>query len=178
MRRTKGRKEKSGTGLVILKDVREAMRAEKILRSGGYDISMVAPPPEVRTGCDLAIEFDLIEQLAIERSLNQYNIKPIGILSVNKIDLRPSELTKEVDFGKYLMVRAGNVKLTFEKDTGIIVNISGGGCPDIPYLNIRMLNKHLTQAPRPKEVGYTLCAYMLDKAYERALELFRDGSRC
>jgi hypothetical protein len=32
------------------------------------------------------------------------------------------------------MIRAANMKLTVDKDTMVIVNISGGGCPDVPYL--------------------------------------------
>ena len=136
---------------------------------------MVAPPPDIRSGCDLAVEFNLIERTGVERTLRQHRIKPLDIVVADHVGLRPLELTKEVDFGDYLMVKAGNVKLTFEKETGRIVNISGGGCPDIPYLNVNLLDKQLTQAPRPREIGYTLCAYMLDKAFDRALTLFTGG---
>ena len=171
-------KAEAGLGLIILKDVREAMRAESALKKCGFNIRMVAPPAKIRTGCDLAVEFDLIEQMAIERSLNQYKVKPLEIISVNGNNLKPSELTKEVDFGNYLMIKAGNLKLTFEKETGKIVNISGGGCPDIPYLNTILMNKGLEHAPRPKEIGHTLCAFMLDKAFERALEIFEGYKKC
>ena len=80
-------------------------------------------------------------------------------------------------FGKWVMVKAGNMKISFEKDSGIIVNISGGGCPDIPYLNAEMVDKALTLAPHPNELGYTLCATMLERAYEEALVIFSGGSR-
>ena len=53
------------------------------------------------------------------------------------------EIVKVTDFGKWLMVKAGNMKLSFEKSTGTIVNVSGGGCPDIPYLHAEMVKKPL-----------------------------------
>jgi len=39
------------------------------------------------------------------------------------------------------MVRAANMKLTIDKKTRMIVNISGGGCPDVPYLASQMIGK-------------------------------------
>jgi len=41
--------------------------------------------------------------------------------------LRPTEICRVKDFGEYIMVRAANMKITFDKESGIIVNISGGG---------------------------------------------------
>ena len=82
-------------------------------------------------------------------------------------------IVKITDFGDALMVKAGNMKLTYDKKSGVILNISGGGCPDIPYLHINMLDKKLNEAERPKDQGYTLCALMLDRAYTEALELWK-----
>jgi hypothetical protein len=65
------------------------------------------------------------------------------------------------------------MKLTFSKRNGEIVNISGGGCPDIPFLALNMVGKTLEEADKPDDLGYTLCAYMLQKAYERALQTSR-----
>ena len=73
------------------------------------------------------------------------------------------------------MVKAANMKLTFARETGNIVNISGGGCPDIPYLHARLIDQPLTSAPRPKDIGFTLCALMLDRALEEALSLWMGG---
>jgi hypothetical protein len=64
------------------------------------------------------------------------------------------------------MVRAANMKLTVDKETKIIVNISGGGCPDIPYLASQMVGKHLNESPSPREIGHTLCGYALQLAFE------------
>jgi len=64
------------------------------------------------------------------------------------------------------MVRAANMKLTVDKETRAIVNISGGGCPDVPYLAQEMVGKPLADAPAPEEIGHTLCGYALQLAYE------------
>ena len=64
------------------------------------------------------------------------------------------------------MVRAGNMKITVEKASGTICNVSGGGCPDVPYLHGQLVNRTIADAPRPKELGYTLCAMMLERAME------------
>ena len=54
-----------------------------------------------------------------------------------------------------------------DKDMKLIVNISGGGCPDVPYLAGQMVDKYLDDAPLPRDIGYTLCAYALQIAYDR-----------
>jgi hypothetical protein len=64
------------------------------------------------------------------------------------------------------MIRAANMKLTIEKESRVVVNISGGGCPDVPYLAQEMVNRTLDEAPSPREIGHTLCGYALQLAYE------------
>jgi len=73
------------------------------------------------------------------------------------------------------MVKAGNMKISFDNNSGMVVNISGGGCPDIPYLHAEMVDKRLDEAPRPKDLGYTLCAVMLDMAHQESLRLWKGG---
>ena len=73
------------------------------------------------------------------------------------------------------MVKAGNMKITYEKSSGIIVNVSGGGCPDIPNLHAEMIDKRLDEAPRPKDIGFTLCAANLERALEECLVLHAGG---
>lgn len=153
-------------GILVFENTSEVIRAESILRKKGCEIRVMGPPPEVRTGCDMVIEFTLIEELNILRSLEESRIKPIQIIAVNSPLLQPVDLFNIKDFGQYLMVRAANMKLTVDKETDIIVNISGGGCPDIPYLASQMIDKHLDEAPSPREIGHTLCGYALQLAFE------------
>jgi hypothetical protein len=64
------------------------------------------------------------------------------------------------------MVRAANMKLTIDKESLVIVNVSGGGCPDVPYLAKEMVGKGIKDAPDPEDIGHTLCGYALKLAYE------------
>ncbi|MBN2240367.1 MAG: DUF3343 domain-containing protein [Dehalococcoidales bacterium] len=165
-----------GGGLVLFQEVQEAMKGEKVLKNADYNVRLVAPPPELRKGCDLAVEINLVEQPGIERVLGE---KDVGYLAISPLNADTSEIieiVKVTDFGKWLMVKAGNMKITFDKETEEIVNTSGGGCPDIPVMHIELLGKTLTEAPRPKDVGFTLCALMLDKALEESL-ILREGER-
>jgi len=69
------------------------------------------------------------------------------------------------------------MKLTYEKNSGIIVNISGGGYPDIPYLHAELIENLIDKAPRPKDIGFTLCALNLDRALDECLTMQSGGSR-
>ncbi len=66
---------------------------------------------------------------------------------------------------------AANMKITVDREKSTIVNISGGGCPDVPYLAVSLIGNKITEVKRPRENGYSLCAYMLEKAYEKALNM-------
>ena len=164
-----------GEGLVLFHEVQEAMSAEKSLKDAGYTIRLVAPPPGLRKGCDLAVAINLVEQPGIERALRQSDVAYVSISPLNSATAELLEIVTVTDFGRWLMVRAGNMKLTFEKKSGIIVNTSGGGCPDIPVMHLELLDKKLEEAPRPRETGFTLCALMLDRALEKALEIAQEG---
>jgi hypothetical protein len=58
------------------------------------------------------------------------------------------------------------MKITVRKSDRMIVNISGGGCPDVPYLADRLVGRTLESAPEPRSLGSTLCGYALQLAYE------------
>ena len=160
-----------GKGLIILNEVSEAMQAEKLLKRFGYGVRGVAPPPEIRKGCDLAVEFNLVDQLGVERLLKTNGLNPLDIVALDNLSQKPLDITKEKDFGRYLMVTAANMKITVDKEKGTIVNISGGGCPDVPYLAVSLVGNRITEVKNPGENGYSLCAYMLEKAYEKALNM-------
>jgi hypothetical protein len=165
-----------GAGLILFNNVEEAIAAERALKTAGYEVKLVAPPPELRKGCDLAVEINLVEKTGIERLLKTKKLDCLEIVPVKgKGDLL--EVVKVTDFGEAVMVKAGNMKLTFDKKSGIIVNISGGGCPDIPSLHADLLDKKLTEAVRPRKNGYTLCSLMLDRAFVESLNLWKNHGK-
>jgi hypothetical protein len=47
-------------GILVFDNTSEVIRAETILKTAGWDIRVMGPPPEIRSGCDLVIEFPLI----------------------------------------------------------------------------------------------------------------------
>jgi hypothetical protein len=98
--------------------------------------------------------------------LKDLGLAPIDVLPVSGNGSKPLELYRAKDFGRYLMVRAANMKITVDKETTKIVNISGGGCPDIPFLAQEMVGKTLSEAPEPVMIGFSLCAYSLNMARE------------
>jgi hypothetical protein len=135
-------RKKADCGFLVFENTSEVIQAENLLKKMGWEIRVMGPPPEIRSGCDLVIEFPLIEELKITKILQDAGIPPLQAVPVTSPLLKPVELFKTKDFGKYLMVQAANMKLTVDKESLIIVNISGGGCPDVPYLAEQMDGSH------------------------------------
>lgn len=158
-------------GIFVFENTSEVIRAEKVLKENGWKISVKGPPPEIRSGCDLVIEFPLIEVLNILRLLDDKGVSPFQVVPVDSPLLKPVDLYHVKDFSEYLMVRAANMKITVDKSSLIIVNISGGGCPDVPFLAQEMVGKNLREAPDPEDIGHTLCGYALKLAYEEIKKL-------
>ncbi len=165
-----------GGGLILFQEVQQAMSVEKVLKSADYVTRLVAPPPELRKGCDLALEINLVEQPGIERLLRDSDKAYVSVYPINIGTAPLLDVVKVIDFGNWIMVKSGNMKITFEKDSGIIVNVSGGGCPDIPYLHAELIDKQIDQAPRPKDIGFTLCALNLERALDECIAI-RLGER-
>lgn len=160
---------RSDKGILVFHHTSEVIRAESLLKEAGYDVSVKGPPPDLRTGCDLVIEFSLVAQLKISVLLEEARIVPLEILPLQDPLLQPVSLFQTRDFGDYLMVRAANMKMTVDKRDLRIVNISGGGCPDVPYLAESLVGRPLHEAPPPRSLGHTLCGYALQLAYEELL---------
>jgi len=157
-------------GIMVFENTTQVIRAEKVLNNHGWKVRVMGPPPDIRSGCDLVIEFPLIEGMSVLRRLEEVRIKPLQVVPVDSPLLEPVNLLQEKDYGRFLMVRAANMKITVDKQTKLIANVSGGGCPDVPYLAAQLVNKHLAEAPMPRDIGYTLCAYALQIAYDRVVE--------
>ncbi|WPD22495.1 MAG: DUF3343 domain-containing protein [Candidatus Electrothrix aestuarii] len=159
-------------GLLIFAHPTTVIDVEHILRDEGYEIRVVSPPPSYRTGCDLSVEFPMEAEAAITELLNTAHLTPLDVVPITCEGMEPLHFVRKKWYGdKYLMVRAANMKITVDVETKIIVNISGGGCPDVPYLATALIGQHISEAPDLTEVGFSLCAYSLNTARE---ELVRE----
>ena len=158
--------DRVGRGIMVFEQTGEVIRAENLLRDLGRPVRVMGPPPEIRTGCDLVIEFPLMEELHLVRELTAAGIAPLQVVPVSGPLLAPVDLYQTTDFGDYLMVRAANMKITVAKGDLRIVNVSGGGCPDVPWLASQLVGRTLDTAPNPRAIGHTLCGYALALAFE------------
>lgn len=170
-KKDEGKQESVTRGLLIFAHPTTVIAVEEVLRDEGYDIRVVSPPPQYRTGCDLSVEFPLSEEATITGMLKTIGLAPMDVMPITSKGMEPLRFIRKKDFGQYLMVRAANMKITVDKKTKVIVNISGGGCPDVPHLATEMLGKRLRDAPNPGEIGFSLCAYSLNTAREEIIRL-------
>lgn len=159
-------RRKVDRAILVFENTSEVIRAERVLREAGWRVKVMGPPPEIRTGCDLVIEIPLVERLTVLRLLGDKGAAPLRTVPVTGPLLKPVDLFHTKRIGRFLMVRAANMKLTVDTDSGIIVNVSGGGCPDVPFLAKEMVGAPLHDAPKPRDIGHTLCGYALQLAYE------------
>lgn len=162
---------RQGQGLLVFAHTGEVIRAEALLRTAGLPVSVQGPPPALRTGCDMVVVFPLMLQPAALEILAGAGLRPERIATADEALLEPVALFSTVDLGDWIMVRAANLKITIRKADRRIVNISGGGCPDVPYLAAELKGQALDSAPEPRRLGQTLCCYSLQKAFEEAKRL-------
>ena len=158
--------ERRGRGILVFDHTSAVIRAETVLKEEGWSVRVMGPPPEIRSGCDLVIEFPLMEELNILRTLQAEGVAPLQVVPVSSPLLQPVELFQTKMLDGHLMVRAANMKITVDLATRTVVNVSGGGCPDVPYLAREMVGKTLEEVPEPRAIGHTLCGYALQLAYE------------
>ena len=144
----------------------EVIKAEGLLRQAGLAVEVKGPPPQLRTGCDMVVVFELVSQAAVLEVLNNAGIRPDKVVTAHDVLLEPVSLYQVKRLDHWLMVRAANMKITLDTRDGRIVNISGGGCPDVPWLAHCLCGMRLDEAPEPRSLGQTLCCYSLQKAYE------------
>lgn len=153
-------------GILVFDNTSEVIAAERHLRQAGFAVEVKGPPPDMQTGCDMVIVFPLLRQAAVENVLRRAQLQPEKIVAATDALLEPVSLFQTKRLDGWLMVRAANMKITIDASTGVIVNISGGGCPDVPWLARELTGKKLCDAPEPASLGHTLCAYSLQKAFE------------
>lgn len=156
------------TALLVFDQTGDVIRAERRLRDAGFAVEVKGPPPQLQTGCDMVIVFPLLRQAAVLECLRQGGPEPRQVAVVTDELLEPVSLCQVKRLDHWLMVRAANMKITVDTRDGRIVNISGGGCPDVPWLAHRLCGCKLETAAEPLRLGQTLCCYSLQKAFEEA----------
>lgn len=161
-------KDAKEKGFLAFQHTGDVIRAEQTLSGKGFSVSVMAPPPQMRTGCDMVLVFDIMLEPPVRAALAEAGITPEAVVPMRDPLLEPVSLYQVKDFGRWFMVRAANMKITVEKETGTIVNISGGGCPDVPYLAALLNGRRLDEAEEPRRHGQTLCSYALQRAFEEA----------
>src|SRR4030042_4937399 len=90
-----------GGGLVLFEVVQDAMRAEKVLTEAGYSLRLVAPPPQLRMGCDLALEINLVEKPGIERTLKEKSTPFMEVVPLKEVARAMLHMTQVTAFGRW-----------------------------------------------------------------------------
>ena len=157
-------------GFLVFANTGEVIQAESLLKRAAVPVTVMAPPPALRTGCDMVLVIPLIHAFRAVTLLENNGLPPLQMTPVSENLLEPVSLFQTKDYGRWFMVRAANMKMTIEKASGRIVNVSGGGCPDVPWLAACLIGRDIREADLIREHGQTLCGYALHLA---AAELMR-----
>ncbi len=166
----------SDRGLLVFSHTGEVIKAESLLRKAGLAVEVKGPPPQLRTGCDMVVVFELVSQTLVLETLDKGGLRPEQVVTAHDVLLEPVSLYQVKHLDHWIMVRAANMKITLDKRDGRIVNISGGGCPDVPWLAHCLCGLRLDEAPEPRSLGQTLCCYSLQKAYEELRRQYPCGT--
>ncbi|MEI3479685.1 MAG: hypothetical protein V8Q84_12080 [Bilophila sp.] len=89
----------------------------------------------------MVVVFDLMLEPPVRKALEAEGLDPVQSVPVRDALLSPSPSFRFRTTG-LVMVRAANMKITVERASGTIVNVSGGGCPDVPYLAALLTGVH------------------------------------
>ncbi len=160
-------------GFLVFQHTGEVIQAERTLKEAGFAVEVKGPPAELRTGCDMVVVFDLMQEPPVRTTLADAGLEPVRSVPVRDALLEPVSLFQIRDYDDWFMVRAANMKITVERSSGVIVNISGGGCPDVPYLAALLCGRCIADAEEPRVKGQTLCSYSLQRAFEEARRVWR-----
>ena len=163
------------TGYMAFSHTGQVVAARKALLASGLKADIKAPPPALREGCDMVIEFPVPDQAAYLFVLEENKLQPLKIAAADGPLTAPESLFHRTFFPDHLMVSAANMKLTIERQSGRIVNISGGGCPDVPALAAALMGRSISEADYPEELSRSLCSFSLIQARDEAARCFAAG---
>ncbi len=165
----------SPSGFMAFSHTGQVVAARKALLAAGLSPQIKAPPPSLREGCDMVLEFPAVDEAVYLAVLEEKRLRPLKVAAVDGPLTAPESLFRRIEFPGHLMVAAANLKLTLDKADGRIVNVSGGGCPDVPGLAARLVGRVVTEAQSPDELSRSLCSFSLAQARTEAERLFREG---
>lgn len=163
------RKKSSGKrwGLLLYSNIQDIICAQSALQREGLGVTLVPPPMDIAIGCDLAVQFNLIEEELIKGLIHRGLILPGEFYTVEEPIKAVENLTRITEIAPgFLMANCHNIKVTVDKSNHEIVNISGGGCPDIPHVAHSLIGLSLENCPDPIEIGFSLCTYMVQLALD------------
>lgn len=90
--------DQADRGILVFENTSEVIKAETVLKENGWHIRVMGPPPEIRQGCDLIIEFPLIEEMQIVKVLRQEGIPPLNVVPVTSPLLQPVDILSDQRF--------------------------------------------------------------------------------
>lgn len=162
------KKAKAAKGLLLYSCIQDIIGTQSVLQREGLAVSLVPPPAELAVGCDLAVQFNPLEEELLRSMMNKGLILPGRIEFVDRPMKAIENLTTVTEICPgFLMAVSNNIKLTVDLANHEIVNLSGGGCPDIPYVAHELIGCRLDQCPEPVDTGTSLCTYMVQLALDR-----------
>lgn len=165
-------RDANAESLLVFASTGEVLKAQGILDRGGLCTRLMGPPPDLRSGCDMVIVIPFLHLYAALNLLKAHDLPPLQSVVAGQGLLAPVSLYMVKDYGRWLMVRAANMKLCVDKRSRCVVNVSGGGCPDVPWLAAQAQGKNLDEADDAlREHGQTLCGYALKLALDEMRRL-------
>ena len=167
--------EAGPSGFMAFSHTGQVVAARRALLEAGLSPQIKAPPPNLREGCDMVLEFPAELSAVYLAVLEEKKLRPLAIKSIDGPLTAPESLFRKKTFANCLMVQAANMKLTIDQASGRVVNISGGGCPDVPYLAEILSGNLITEVEKPDELSRSLCSFSLAQAKEEAERLFLAG---
>ena len=149
------------------------IRAEAALRAACFDVRVMGPPPDMRTGCDMVIEFELMREPAARRVLTAANLSPLAAAPVRAGMLEPVSLFQAQDFGP--MAHGARGQHEAHRGQGEPRHrqhspaAAARTCP--PWPSSWWARRSTPPPRRPLSRGQTLCSYALELAFREAQRL-------
>jgi cysteine desulfurase len=74
-----------GDAIIVFPDVAASIKGANALKTAGIENKLVAPPPQMRMGCDLGLEIYLADQPAVEKIFGEKNVPLLHIMLLKDV---------------------------------------------------------------------------------------------